>query len=159
MNVIQNEITVDETKSIGSDSAEEFIKNALGDLKGIAGWLILPAVEFIITPIVIALAFTEGKFSLVDGPFDVIVLSYMFFAAYHFFTKSRKTPDIMVRLYILEFIIWVVMFIVTSIALNIPAFDPWWGGVFIFLTFMGIRLAIWTSYWRVSKRVKATFVN
>jgi len=137
-------------------------------LVGISGWLILPAIGFVLGPIigVIAVIASIGMYSDVARAgfgglyaLELIVLSglmgFLIYAAILFFQKKSNAPKIIITLYIVS--------IVASCALLVVELGA---GAEMFAVETGKQLvrdvigaAIWIPYFRVSKRVKATFVN
>lgn len=137
-------------------------------LKGIGGWLILPAIGLILGPIigVIGLFASLGMYQDVaragyGGVYalELIVLfgllGFMIYAAIKFFGKKKDAPKIMIFLYSVSLVASLVLL---GVELSAGAEE--------FAVETGKQLvrdivaaAIWIPYFNVSKRVKATFVN
>ncbi len=137
-------------------------------LVGIGGWLILPAIGFVLGPIigVIGLIAALGMYSDVANAgyggiyaLEILVIvglfCFMVYAASLFFRKKSNAPRTIITLLIVS--------IIASIALLVIELGA---GAEVFAVETGKQLvrdvigaAIWIPYFRVSKRVKATFVN
>jgi hypothetical protein len=154
-----------------------------GDVKaGLGGWLILPLIGFIISPLrlvyialIDTLPFigTSDYEAIVDmepafGPllwmeilgnlgfavFAVVVLIAMF-------GKKRSVPGLAIAFY---FLMFGFMAVDLMVAMNLQtlkelAGDGFWKDSIKDVFRAGMTLAIWGTYFNVSKRVKATFVN
>lgn len=137
-------------------------------LVGIGGWLILPAFSLIIGPIlgVLGLLSFASELPALTGSdvFGVLVLElllgvgitlFAIVAAVRFFRKKRSAPSTIIALMLVSLATEVFMAMITAgsdtemlFALHIKAIVQ---GL--------IGAAIWIPYFRVSKRVRATFVN
>ena len=137
-------------------------------LVGIGGWLILPAIGFVLGPIigVVALIAAFAMFSDVEAAgyggiytlellVQVGLLAFLIYAATRFFGKRSNAPSVIITLLIVSLGASVVLLIIEIGA-----------GAEVFAIETGKQLvrdvigaAIWIPYFRVSKRVKATFVN
>jgi hypothetical protein len=140
---------------------------------GFGGWLILPAIGMVLSPLLGVIGLFLGLepldelvrhgFGLYAIPRYIAMLGlliYTFMAAVRFFKKRSNAPATLIKLLIARVIIAFVFFILGIIVL---------GGNDELLIVMllrsnnfiaqGVAAAIWVPYFRVSKRVKATFVN
>jgi len=137
-------------------------------LVGISGWLILPAIWFVLGSIigVVALVANIGIYSAGFGgiyAFELIVLSgligFQIYAAILFFKKKRNAPRIIITLYIVNIVASCVL-LIFKLGAGTEMFAVETGKQFV-RDVIGptIGAAIWIPYFRVSKRVKATFVN
>lgn len=145
------------------------VKQDIDDkLKGIRGWLILPAIGLILSPIIGVI----GLFALLGMYQDIVRLGYggvytlelivlfgllvfTIYAAIKFFGKKKDAPKIMIILYSVSLVASLVLLGVELLA-----------GPEEFAVETGKQLvrdivaaAIWIPYFNVSKRVKATFVK
>lgn len=137
-------------------------------LAGIGGWLILPAIGFVLGPIIgvimlipafqmyseVARAGYGGIYAL-ELVVGLGLLAFVIYAAALFFQKKEKAPRVIIGLIIVS--------LVASGALLVIELGA---GAEVFaretikqLIRDIIGAAIWIPYFRVSKRVKATFVH
>lgn len=154
-----------------TDRAEAGEGSASGvdpSLVGIGGWLVLPAIGFVVGPIVgvVGLIAALGLFSDVEAAgyggiytlelvVQVGLLAFLIYAATRFFGKKSNAPSVIITFLIVS--------LGTSVLLLIIELGA---GAEVFAIETGKQLvrevigaAIWIPYFRVSKRVKATFVN
>jgi hypothetical protein len=137
-------------------------------LVGIGGWLILPAIGFVLGPIlgVVGLVMALGLYDDVaragfSGIYtlellvQLVILGVMLYAATLFFGKKRNAPSVIIMLLAGSLIASVVLLVV-EIGAGAEAFAAATGTQ---LVREAVAAAIWISYFRQSKRVKATFVN
>jgi hypothetical protein len=137
-------------------------------LVGIQGWLILPAIGFVLGPIigVVALVAAVALFSDVERAgyggiylLELIVhvglVGFLLYAATRFFRKKADAPSVIITLLLVSLGASAVLLVIELSA-----------GAEVFATETGKQLArdivsaaIWIPYFRVSRRVKATFVN
>ena len=137
-------------------------------LVGIRGWLVLPAIGFVLGPIVgvVMLVVALGLYSDVAAAghgglyarellVEVGLLAFLIYAATRFFGKKRNAPSTIIALLTAS--------LVSSGLLLVIELSE---GPKVFAIESGKQLvrsvisaAIWIPYFRVSKRVKATFVN
>jgi hypothetical protein len=107
--------------------------------EGIGGWLILPAIGVVLTPI----AGLAGLVTLLSvGPFEACLSGgvgvYGFICAVNFFQRKRNTPMLMIGLYIANAVV----------------------GMSTGNAVRGVGLAaVWIAYFLRSERVKRTFVR
>jgi hypothetical protein len=164
----QKPIGADDMNEIETTDQAQVNKDNDDKLKGIGGWLILPAIGLVLGPIigVIGLFASLGMYKDVaragyGGVYalELIVLFgllvFTIYAAIQFFGKKRKAPKIMIILYSVSL---VASLVILGIELSAGAEE--------FAVETGKQLvrdivaaAIWIPYFNVSKRVKATFVN
>ena len=150
------------------EQLESSVETVDQKLVGIGGWLILPAIGFVLGPIigVIGLIAALGMYSDVASAsyggiytLEIIVivglLGFMVYAATLFFRKKTNAPGTIITL-----------FIVSVVASGVLLVVELGAGAEVFAVETGKQLiqeiisaAIWIPYFRVSKRVKATFVN
>lgn len=137
-------------------------------LVGIGGWLVLPAIGFVLGPIVgvVGLIAALALFSDVERAgyggiyalelvVQVGLLAFLLYAAIRFFGKKANAPAVIITLLLVS--------LGTSVVLLVIELGA---GAKVFAIETGKQLvrevigaAIWIPYFRVSKRVKATFVN
>jgi len=139
-------------------------------LAGIRGWLILPAIGFILSLIngVNDLSEVFDLFSVYaaagyGGIYALMILAYIGFLVFLFYTvtlffcKKRNAPSTIIILLIANIIVFSVFFV---ILLDLTAGAEEIVNVSKKELIRGvISAAIWIPYFRKSKRVKATFVN
>lgn len=127
--------------------------------KGIAGWLLLPAINLIVSPILLAVMIIVSYNKLPElsqantlivqfGIFkNTLILIFTLYVAKLFFQKTSKAP----KMYIVLLLINVVLSI-------IALFQG--GEVYIGTFFSSLILSsIWIPYFLKSSRVKATFID
>ncbi len=165
-NGVQSSQLASESSVPESDLAE------IGDidpkLSGIGGWLILPAIGLVLGPIigVIGLIASIGLYSDVARAgygdvyaLEIIVLlgllAFTIYAAVLFFQKKGEAPKTMILLYSISLG-------ASAVLLGVELSS----GAEMFAAETGKQLvrdivaaAIWIPYFRVSKRVKSTFVR
>jgi len=137
-------------------------------LVGISGWLILPAIGFVLGPIIgiLGLIASFGMYSdLARAGFgelsalELIVLTgligFLIYAAILFFKKKKNAPRIIITLFIVGIVASVILLVV-EIGAGAKMFAVETGKQLIRDV---IGAAIWIPYFKVSKRVKATFVH
>lgn len=155
--------------NMNEDIEQAEVKQDINDkLKGIGGWLILPAIGLVLGPIigVIGLFVSLGMYEDVaragyGGVYalELIVLfallAFTIYAAIKFFGKKKDSPKIIIILYSASLVASLFLLCVELSA-----------GAEEFAVETGKQLvrdivaaAIWIPYFNVSKRVKATFVN
>ena len=137
-------------------------------LKGIEGWLILPAIGFIVGPLITALGLGAslqrwsavaragyGELFTIDLLVQTGLLVFVIYAAILFFGKKRDAPSA------------IIVLIIVGLALNglLLTLDLGAGAVDFAIAhgkqlLLGLlSAAVWIPYFTVSKRVGATFVN
>ena len=141
---------------------------------GIGGWLLLPAIGFVLGPImgIVSLVLSLGAYSLLEAPaleapvalrvlrvLDLLVslalLVFLVYAATQFFGKKKEAPAV------------IIAYLIASVAVSLLLLVAWLAaGAGEIAADYGARLgasvilaAVWIPYFRVSRRVKATFVN
>lgn len=135
---------------------------------GIGGWLILPAISFVIGPIVggVSLIAAFALFSAVaeagyGGLYalellvEVGILIFMIYTASRFFGKKSDAPSTIIALIVVSIVSSFALLLIESAA-GAEEFASQSG---MQLTQNIISAAVWIPYFKVSKRVKATFVN
>lgn len=142
------------------------IAAAPDEVPAIGGWLILPAIGLVlgiiigVVGLIIALSLVDSLPSRYHGIFalslfvEFAILVAVVYAATRFFGKRRNTPATMITLYISVIVVHLLLLIV-ELAANAEPFAIETGKVLIRNV---IGAAIWIPYFRVSKRVKETFV-
>ncbi len=147
-------------------------KNIDKRISGIRGWLVLPAIGMIISPIfgVISFIFESKTFAeMVNYGFaayvftqyilNTAILIYGCIAAVRFFKKQKDAPITIIKLLIARVITSLVIFIVGAVTMGVNT------KIILSLlktnNFMAFAVAaiIWVNYFKKSKRVEATFVN
>jgi len=137
-------------------------------LAGIGGWLILPAIGFVLGPVVgvVALVISLGLYpDVASAGFGEVfalelavlagLLGFTIYAAVLFFGKKRNAPRTIIALFVVSIVSSGIL-----LAVEVAA------GAEDFALESGKQLvrdiigaAIWIPYFNVSKRVKATFVK
>ncbi len=113
---------------------------AASDAEGIGGWLVLPAITVVLTPLAgVVMAFG----ALVAGEFLALLLGgllagYGGFTAFNFFSRTRQAPLLMIGFYSLS--------IIANLLMNQAPASAGWG-------------VVWIIYFLRSERVKRTFVR
>jgi hypothetical protein len=137
-------------------------------LVGISGWLILPAFSLIVGPIlgVLGLVSLASELPALMGSdvFGILLLEllqgvgitlFAVIAAVRFFRKKQSAPSTMIALILVSLASEVLMAMITSGSDTEMLFT-----LHIEAVLQGLFSAvIWIPYFRVSKRVRATFVN
>lgn len=137
-------------------------------LVGIGGWLILPALGLVLGPIfsIVMLVMALPMYPQVEaagfgGLFtleilvDAALIVFMLYAASRFFPKKADAPAVMIALYIAAPVVLAVMLAIETS--EGAAFFAEESQKHLVRSIIGAM--IWVPYFRVSKRVKATFVN
>ena len=143
-------------------------RTASSPLAGIRGWLILPAIGFVIGPVgqlfgIIGLVNLSADFRRAGAGGELLTMTvlniglliYMVAVAVAFFRKRRRAPAACMRLLLL---LVVLNFVVGVIARHAGALGIAQLQVGVFLVSV-LQAIIWIPYFKWSKRVKATFVN
>jgi len=150
------------------EQTEMALSNVDPKLIGIGGWLVLPAIGLILGPIitVVSLIISIGLFEDVSDAgygglffFNILVsiglLALLIYAAICFFGKKANAPSVMITLLVVQVVASAVCLVLALMA-EAESFAVEDGKALV----RGlIGAAIWIPYFRVSKRVKATFVN
>ena len=137
-------------------------------LVGIGGWLVVPAIGLVLSPIIMGVSLVMsaglasdvarqgyGGFHALEMLCDFGLLLFIIYAAIHFFGKRRNAPSIMIALYVVQLVSQGVLLMI-ELGADAEPFAIESGKA---LVRSAIGAAIWIPYFRVSKRVKATFVN
>lgn len=151
--------------------------------EGIGGWLILPLLGLVFTPIACAIIlvtqnipmFTQGHFAqLTDPNFagyhplwapllilepigSVVIATMAIWGLVLMFRKGKAFPRFMIAFYSVNLLF---VIIDTVLGFQIPYVANEAGPDLVKQVFQaGVAAAIWIPYMRVSKRVKNTFVN
>lgn len=134
-------------------------------LIGIRGWLILPAIGLVLSAIAFILgvvgclsAFSRTESFLrhlwaLEFLVDLILLAYLLYVMTRFFGKKRNTPLNIILYYLAQIFAAGLFYVMESYAglKEIAAGTRFAPDIF--------WSVIWIFYFRVSKRVKATFIN
>ena len=138
-------------------------------LIGIRGWLILPAIGLVLSIIVGPIALIEGiaemgpRYGTYSLPATLVNLGFyiwIWVAAVRFFKKRKSAPKTLIQLMVARIIASAMLFVLGMAVVGRT--DPL---VIIALLkannfiAQGIAAAIWIPYFKVSKRVRATFVR
>ncbi len=147
--------------------------------KGLGGWLILPGLGLILSPLVLGFAIyqiimlflndaawsaitTVGSPQYIPNIAPLVIaeflvnIAFFFFSLvllYLFFKESRLIPKLMIIFYALSAVFVVLDLLVGSMVVNSHV-DVDIGSIRAILTAL-----IWIPYFMMSKRVKQTFVN
>jgi len=126
----------------------------------IRGWLVLPGIGFVVTPLMRFPDIIDALFRRIDHPFtlfsglvDIVLFVFCCILAVRFLKKKRNTPFLAVTFYLTALILDLVcgLFIYfDNLILNFSL----WG----YVKFSVIACVIWVPYFLLSKRVKRTFV-
>jgi len=137
-------------------------------LAGISGWLVLPAIGLVASPIILVVGLVIGSALYSDvaatgfGGLYVVemiiesgLVIFVIYAASRFFRKKQNAPLV------------IIILLVSAIAANGLVLLMELGlGAEDFIIVTGrmllrsiISAAIWIPYFKISRRVKATFIN
>jgi uncharacterized protein DUF2569 len=138
---------------------------------GIGGWLILPAIGLVLSPLIIIggllVAFkiwTESIGALeLDYPGAYVAITaqlimggaflcFFLYVAARFFTKKKSVPTLMIALLVINLVLAVITNVLYASVFRESADIKE-------ITRAILLCAVWIPYFRLSKRVKATFVN
>ncbi len=132
----------------------------------IGGWLYLPASGLVLGGMfsVVGILFSFGIASDLPSRYQGVfalnllvnigITAFVIFAAVRFFARSRKAPTTMIALIITNIVASAVLVII-NLAADAEPFAVVYGKALVKGV---IGAAIWIPYFRVSKRVKRTFV-
>lgn len=151
-----------------TDQTEAAVQAVDRQIAGIGGWLILPAIGFVLGPIVgaasLVLAVTlfsgvrasgYGGLYAVEVLLELGLLVFNVYAAIRFFGKKSNAPSLAISLMIATVVVSGLLLMIElgagAEAFAIESAKQLARGV--------VMAAIWIPYFRVSRRVKATFVN
>lgn len=141
--------------------------------QGLGGWLILPMIGLVLSPILWAATIGIDALALVapadpnnpDPPglatilvIEIGIAALMFlltiYAAILFFGKRSSLPGVMTLLYGSQVVVSIIMLVmVSNVVDEVPA------DTYRDVTRSVMAACIWIPYFRVSKRVRNTFVN
>jgi len=137
-------------------------------LVGIGGWLVLPAIGFVLGPIigVVGLIAAFALFADVEragygGVYalklvvQVGLLGFLIYAATLFFGKKANAPTVIITFFLVSLGASIVLLVI-ELGTGAEEFAIESGKQLVSGV---IGAAVWIPYFRVSKRVKATFVN
>ena len=139
-------------------------KGVKPQLVGIGGWLILPAIWFVLGPILGVLGLISGLALFAAGygglyTLELVVkvglLVFLVYAATRFFGKKSSAPSTIIAFLITSLVASGVLLVI-ELGAGAKAFALESGKQFVGW-FIGAAICI--PYFRVSKRVKATFVD
>lgn len=135
-------------------------------LKGIRGWLVLPALGLIFLPIILVVSIFQvaevigtaepalGSILVFEVVANAAFLALVLYVAYHFFKESMKAPKLVILMYIFGAAITFVDALLVD-SLGILSSDE------VYSDFIQAAIAalIWIPYFMKSVRVKNTFIN
>ena len=144
-------------------------------LKGIRGWLILPAIGVVLNPIGLLAALVQSC-DILNDPFaehvyeqypglqglvtfelviNWVLLGLSIWLAVSFFKKRSYAPTLYISYILIRILINVILLAGSSVVLDgeLVVQQGAWTVASV------IAACIWIPYFRVSKRVRATFVN
>ncbi|MBC8105848.1 MAG: DUF2569 family protein [Anaerolineae bacterium] len=140
---------------------------------GIGGWLILPAIGMVLSPIGVGLGAlgllviasklqSTGMTGAADSlrmlaAINGLYALYILYTAIMFFAKKRSTPALVIGAYIGSIVLAVVAGLMTQSIPQSPAPPP--GSEWLGVVKPVIVALIWVPYFRLSRRVQNTFVN
>ncbi|MBD3342378.1 MAG: DUF2569 family protein [Candidatus Lokiarchaeota archaeon] len=138
------------------------------ELRGIGGWLVLPAIGLIVMPIVgfgaLIMSFSLFPEVVAAGYGDMYamelvanagLLVFAIYAATWFFKKKSNAPSVIIRFLWFSIGLSILLLIIEILAKA----DEFAAETALQLFRDIIAAVIWIPYFSVSKRVKATFVN
>jgi uncharacterized membrane-anchored protein len=151
--------------SVGDERRTRRIDSSL---VGIGGWLVLPAIGLILSPIigVVGLIVSIGLYPEVEaagyGKIFALELAvaaafliFTIYAAIRFFGKKRNAPTVIIAMIVASLVADVLLLMI-ELSMDAQDFAAESAKELARSIF---RAAIWIPYFKVSKRVKATFVN
>jgi Protein of unknown function (DUF2569) len=158
----------DETMAGQAETDDAHVSTLDPSLAGIGGWLVLPAIGFVLGPIIgivmlvvavglygdVADAGLGGLYAL-ELLVDVGLLAFLIYAATRFFGKMRNAPPTIIALLIAGLVSSGVLIII-ELSAGAEPFAIESGKQLVRSI---IAAGIWIPYFKVSKRVKATFVH
>ena len=135
------------------------------DLVGIRGWLILPAIGFVMGliyfPVMLSASLPNvaragyGGIQAIEPMVLFGMLCFMIYAATLFFRRKRNAPGTIIILLIAGLLTGVLLHVIKLVVgtevITVNTVEWLVKGI--------IKTPIWIPYFLVSKRVKATFVN
>lgn len=151
-----------------TETVEQNTSETQPNLSGISGWLILLALGFVfgiplsIGSIIYKIAAFPayhangfGGLCLFELIVQMFLLAFLIYAAVPFFRKKKNAPAVLITFMIVNICAVVIVLIVEQ-GMGATSYINENGRILIRQI---IRAAIWIPYLKVSKRVKATFVN
>ena len=151
-----------------AETGEGRVSAADPALVGIGGWLVLPAIGFVLGLIIgvvgLIAAFALYSDAEAAGYGDIYalellvqigLLAFLIYAATRFFGKKSNAPSVIIALFLVSLGTSVLLLMI-ELGADAEVFAIETGKQ---LAREVIAAAIWIPYFRVSKRVKATFVN
>jgi hypothetical protein len=151
-----------------NEQIEASVETVDQNLVGISGWLILPAIGLVLGPIVgiIGVVAGLGMYANVASAgyggiytLELLVLvgliGFTIYAAILFFKKKSNAPRTIIALLVISLIASGILLVI-EVSTGAEVFAVETGKQLVRDV---ISAAIWIPYFRVSKRVKATFVN
>lgn len=153
---------------VKSQPAETSVPAEDPQLVGIGGWLILPAIGLILGPVMAAGSIISSLTLFSDvadtGHGDLFTLEilvqlglliFLIYTAVRFFGRRRNAPSVIIALLIVTVAVSAILLVV-ELAVGAESFAVESGKALL----RGIvGAAIWIPFFKVSKRVKATFVH
>jgi hypothetical protein len=151
-----------------NDGTNTTTKEADPRLAGIRGWLVLPAIGLVLGPIlgVVSLVIGFALYSdvadagwgvlyAVEMVVELVLVVFTVYAATRFFQMKRDAPFIIILLLISALVVYGGMLLI-ELGVGADDFAQETGKI---LVRCFVSAAIWIPYFKISKRVKATFVN
>jgi hypothetical protein len=148
------------------DSSERPAPKETAGPAGIAGWLILPAIGRVVSPILVGISLltllsaskNPNSAATAGGPMGPCLvllgwLGFEIFLSAAFFAKKAFVPGLMVSYFVMAIVLNVIMASWIAEAVGPSASGGADTGRAI------VVAVIWMPYFLVSRRVKATFVN
>ena len=126
----------------------------------IRGWLVLPGIGFVVTPILYLPDIIDALFRRIDHPFtfvsgliDIGLFVFCCIVAVRFLKKKRNTPSLAIRFYLTALVLELICGLCIQYFELVQKFNLWG-----YLKYSVIACVIWVPYFLFSKRVKRTFV-
>lgn len=144
-------------------------------LIGIRGWLILPAIGLTVG-LVSSLIRVIAEFASFERMMDkdywgyvipallitIGLFIYLCVAVLRFFKKRKNAPKTVIRFIIARLVASVALFIIWGLVSEWEGYgckEELLTPMFVLIIVQGIAAGIWIPYFKLSKRVKATFIN
>ena len=148
-----------------AEQVESSVDDTDQELAGIDGWLLLVALGFILGPIVavyylavsVSVYFKAGceGIYIIEPIASIGLLCFFLYTATLFFRRKSSLPGTFITFIIVGTAIRGLL-LLFQLGAEAEFFE---GKAGLWVAKEILRAAIWISYFRVSKRVKATFVN